>query len=144
MLRLVEVDPDRCSQLLRVQITDEQKDFIDPVDQIIKDHMGMDSCIHLTLNDDDTIIGYALIRHNRHERQLWLDDLMIDAKYQHQGYGRRFLQQLIDYMRSLDPSAPICLSCVKTNVHAIALYTRLGFINTEQENTLGEYIFTYY
>lgn len=57
---------------------------------------------------------------------------MVDARYQHRGYGRRAAELALDYIQTL-PCGPaeLCwLSYVPSNDAARALYRSLGFRET--------------
>jgi len=70
--------------------------------------------------------------------EYWIDDILIDARYQRYGYGRAAMAEVIrlilcDYPRC----ATVKLSCHVDNEHAARLYLSMGFRTTGQLNAVS-------
>jgi diamine N-acetyltransferase len=61
----------------------------------------------------------------------WVDDIMIDERYQGQGYGRAAMVETIKLILGKYPRCRgIQLTCFRANTNAAALYLSLGFVLT--------------
>ena len=67
----------------------------------------------------------------RAEYFLWR--LMIDRRYQRQGYGRQAMRTVIDYVRTLPNATAFYTSHLRGNHGAAAFYRGLGFQYTGDE-----------
>ena len=76
---------------------------------------GMDQ-VYLLIKDDD-IIGSVTLRSGE------IDDLLVDRKYQGQGYGKQILLWALEHM----DSDKIILHVADWNKRAIGLYKKTGF-----------------
>ena len=58
--------------------------------------------------------------------------MMIDAGYQHNGYGYRAMEECLAYIKTkpFGVSDRVVLTCNKLNWVALRLYTKLGFSET--------------
>lgn len=87
-------------------------------------------------------IGFTMIgAFNAEKEYIWLDRFMIDGQFQGKGYGKKFLQLIVDYIQLKWQVKDIVLSIVKENNQAKKLYETIGFIDTgriDEEN--GELI----
>ncbi|GIN72761.1 GCN5 family N-acetyltransferase [Bacillus sp. J14TS2] len=73
------------------------------------------------------------------EDHFYISRLMIDQRYQGNGYGRRALEKFIDIMKALPFKADsIMLSCAKENTIAYRLYESLGFVDTGELDEDGD------
>lgn len=83
-------------------------------------------------------IGFAMIgAFNAEKEYIWLDRFMIDGQFQGKGYGKKFLQLIVDYIQLKWQVKDIVLSIVKENNQAKKLYETIGFIDTgriDEEN----------
>ena len=105
---------------------------IEPVD-FIQDNSffesGMDKVFLLLCNEE--IIGSVALKDNE------IDDLIVNVKYQSQGYGRQILLWALENIKS----EKIILHVAEWNKKAIELYRKNGFeiVNTISINYEQEY-----
>jgi len=64
-------------------------------------------------------------------RTLTIEDFIVDKNYRKQGYGKRLMQQIIDFAKSKYIHC-IDISCKKENYPARRLYEKMGFKNRKQ------------
>lgn len=63
--------------------------------------------------------------------EYWIDDILIDARYQGRGYGRIAVAEVIrQILRDYPCCGTVKLSCHEENVHAARIYLTLGFGRT--------------
>lgn len=94
--------------------------------------------------DGSTLIGFAMYGFFWQYLpfgRLWLDRLLIDARYQGQGYGKAAFAGLLERLRQEYPrQRRIYLSVIAENTVAIALYRQFGFQFTGELDTHGEWV----
>ena len=71
---------------------------------------------------------------------LWIDRMLIDEKYQGNGFGSRFVVLLMQRVLSEYGDQPIFLSVYPENTAAIHLYEKLGFVLLDEYDSQGEQI----
>jgi diamine N-acetyltransferase len=68
--------------------------------------------------------------------EYWIDDILIDARYQGRGYGRTAMAEVLRLMlREYPRCDTVKLSCHADNAYAARLYLHMGFKPTGQLNT---------
>ena len=72
------------------------------------------------LMDKNEIIGSVACYGNE------VDDLIVNKKYQHNGYGKQLLLWAMKYIRQ-NNNEPITLHVAKWNENALSLYNKVGF-----------------
>ena len=78
------------------------------------------NCVYLLLHDEE-LIGSVALKGNK------IDDLIVNPKYQGQGYGRKILLWALSHMNS----ERIFLHVADWNQRAIRLYQINGFVITK-------------
>ncbi len=134
------------SEVLNLSLKDNQKGFLDPLNIILKQYSNIDEWKVLSIHLDDqrkTTVGFAVIGYFAPDEG-WIDDIMIDQKYQGKGYGTQAMQDLIEYLYANYNIDHIYLSCFKENINALRLYQKLGFVVTEKKDINGEIILIYH
>lgn len=61
-----------------------------------------------------------------------IDDLIVNRKFQHKGYGKQLLLWGMNYIRQ-SSNEPISLHVAKWNEKAVILYEKVGFVITNTE-----------
>ena len=78
------------------------------------------------------MVGYVMViyDHDLAEYNIW--HMMIDAAYQHRGFGALALRKCLDYIASkpFGQSGKVVLTCNKDNHIALHLYQKFGFKET--------------
>ena len=85
---------------------------------------------------DEKNVGMFIV--DEHADHLWLDEIQIDPRYQHQGIGTEVIGQLI--VRARAHHLPLCLRVLHANRSAYRLYQKLGFrqIDRARHHTVME------
>ncbi len=81
----------------------------------------------------ETPIGFVMLSLIPERAEYFLWRLMIDRRYQRQGYGREAMHLVIDYVRTLPDATDFYTSHLRGNPGAAALYRDLGFRYTGDE-----------
>jgi|SRR6516225_7158901 diamine N-acetyltransferase len=86
--------------------------------------------------DGEQIVGfYCTLCNAGSTDDFWVDDIMIDARYQGRGYGRAAMTEIVrSILRDYPQCAAVKLHCNCDNENAARLYLSLGFRLTGQIN----------
>ena len=75
----------------------------------------------------DQMVGFIMYDFERKENRGYITRLMVDARFQHSGYGRAAIIQVIDRLNAIPGCHEIYTSFVPANTVAAKLYASLGF-----------------
>ena len=107
--------------LMRRELKIEPYHFLGNYDQIADKIQD----IYLLI-DNGEIVGSVACYGNE------IDDLIVNKKFQHKGYGKKLLLWAMWHIRERN-SEPIILHVAEWNKHAFTLYEKLGFEITKIE-----------
>lgn len=128
-------------EILSLSIADSQHDFIESTVQCLAEAETDTRFIPVGLYRQDIAVGFAMygvFPHENNTQRVWLDRYFIDERYQHQGLGKYFLQQLINYLEAKYSCQNIYLSVYDNNIVAIQLYKKFGFSFNGELDENGE------
>ena len=146
MLRLENVNAKNVWDILKLQVSDNQKSFVADNDiSIIEAYTtitGNGYAFPFGIYEDDTPVGFLMIGYDvdeywedapeiaRENYNLWR--LMIDEKQQGKGYGKEAVKLALDYIKTFPcGDAEYCwLSYEPENKVAAELYRSFGFSET--------------
>ena len=146
MIRLEAINGENVWDILKLKVSEQQKNFVAPNDvSIIEAYVALahhGNAFPFGIYDGDVPVGFCMIGFGTDDD--WVDApavaennynlwrLMIDERFQGRGYGRAVMKQIIDFIHS-EPCGPAqyCwLSYEPDNVKAKALYASFGFQET--------------
>jgi diamine N-acetyltransferase len=78
----------------------------------------------------ETPVGFIMLADDPDKPKYFLWRLMIDARQQGKGYGRRAVQQLIDYVKTRPGATELLVSYVPGEGSPRDFYVKLGFQDT--------------
>ncbi|WP_068985044.1 MULTISPECIES: GNAT family N-acetyltransferase [Lysinibacillus] len=128
-------------EILSLRIADNQQDFIESTVQCLAEAEADTRFIPVGLYREDIAVGFAMygaFPYKNNTQRIWLDRYFIDERYQHQGLGKYFLQQLIKYLVANFSCQKIYLSVYDNNIVAIQLYEKFGFVFNGELDENGE------
>ncbi|MFJ7669201.1 GNAT family N-acetyltransferase [Lysinibacillus sp. NPDC097195] len=128
-------------EVLALHIADNQQNFIETTQQCLDEAESDQRFIPVGLYKEGSAVGFAMYGVFPHEdgtQRVWLDRYFIDERYQHQGLGKYFLQQLIKFLQVKYNCKEIFLSVYDDNVVAIQLYQKFGFVFNGELDEKGE------
>ena len=141
-LKLKPVCNENRKEVLRLQVLPEQKGFIETVEQCLGEAAQNKRWRPFGVYDGHLLVGFAMYGYFFWEYlpdgRLWMDRLLIDARYQGKGYGKAALNCLLNRLALNYPKKRIHLSVYKENTHAIRLYESFGFRFTGERDAKGE------
>ena len=134
---LKPVDRSNWRAMVRLQVKPEQQTFVSPPAwSLARCHVRFfgDDFEHLphVIYAGEKAVGYSTTACNpASEDDYWIDDIMIDAAYQGQGYGRAAVIETIRMiLHRYQRCRAVQLTCFRANSAAAQLYLSLGFIKT--------------
>ena len=146
MLRLEAVNENNREEILALRVSENQKTFVADNALSLKEAALANSsggaAFPFGIYDDDKAVGFLMIGFGTDDSwedppeiaedtyNLWR--LMIDERYQGQGYGRQAVQLALDFIRTYPcKEAELCwLSYEPENINAARLYRSFGFTET--------------
>lgn len=132
-IRLEPITKDNWRKAYKLQVTEEQKQFVGPNPySIIESLFEADHLFSAAAYDDDQMVGFAMygFEDTPSPRRYWINRLMVDSNHQKKGYGRAIIQQLIDNLKQQPGCDAIYISFVPENTVARNLYISMGFEDT--------------
>ena len=133
-VQLKPVDRDNWRAMVRLTLRPGQEHFVSPpawslAGSYVRRYGDHYEYTPMVISDVETIVGYAtLVCDGNSFDDYWIDDIMIDAIYQHRGYGRAAMKLILAMIpKQYSKCRVIKLTCFRGNDNAIALYKSLGF-----------------
>lgn len=130
MIRFERVSKNNLDQAVNISVTDKQKHKIaDVVYSLAEAYLHPNTLEPVLVLDKDTPVGFVLFYINPEESVYKFGRVMIDQKYQGQGYGRQNMLLGIKYLKSKG-AKKLVLSHSTNNPYPSKLYLSLGFTYT--------------
>jgi diamine N-acetyltransferase len=137
MVRLIEVDRGNARAMVLLELTLEQRLWVSsPGWSLARCYVKFygDNFEHTPriIEGDGQIVGFStIVCDPASETDYWIDDIMIDYRFQGRGYGRAAMHETL---RAITKRYPQCrgvqLTCFRGNTVAAKLYLSLGFVPT--------------
>lgn len=128
--------------VLKLGILPGQKPYIETVAQCLSEADENEIWRPVGIYHGDLLVGFAMygffLEEYPPEGRLWLDRLLIDARYQGRGYGREALIGLLERLSREYPGRDVYLSVIKGNDVAVHLYEQFGFRFIGEKDIHGE------
>ena len=132
MVRLEKITAENFKECLNLKVAEEQKDFVSSNTlSLAKAYIFNDIVKPFAIYNDDTMVGFIMMRFTEEHNYYFIWQLMIDEKYQGKGYGKEAIKLAIEWMKKDERCHQIVTTYKKGNQCAEALYTKLGFENME-------------
>src|SRR5258707_5180264 len=134
------VTKDNWRELIKLQVRDDQKDFVaSNVKSIAESQFGFDEPGYghwdfhpFGIYDGNVPVGFLMYGFNfaHSKQQAFIVRLMVDEKYQGKGYGRFAMHWMLDLFRANDKVKAVGIGYEPANDTARKLYASLGFVET--------------
>ncbi|MFD1206312.1 GNAT family N-acetyltransferase [Sporosarcina contaminans] len=140
---ICKVTSNNKEELLSLRVAEEQMQFIETIEESLLEAAQWKEFRPVGLYVDGVPVGFAMyvfLGDGKGGGNLWIDRLLIDENFQGRGYGRHFMELLIQRVLDEYGEQPIYLSVYPENTDAIRLYEKLGFVFIGEYDTKGEQI----
>jgi len=141
MIELRKITKDNYDECLKLQVSDEQKNFVAPnVYSLAQAWVYYETAYPFAIYADDVMVGFVMLGYyaERNIYNIWR--FMIDARYQKRGYGKSALQLSIKYLVKEFNADEIFTSFEPNNIVAEKLYVSVGFNRTGEIEDDGEIV----
>ena len=120
--------------VIKLDVADNQRDLVAPNSVSIAQAAHTTNRWERAIYADDRPVGYVLVSENREKQRYYLWRYMIDHRYQGMGFGRRAMEMVIDYVRTLPDATEMYLTYVPVQHGPREFYAGLGFVDTGVEH----------
>lgn len=117
--------------------------MIETVDECLKEANIHHEWHPIAIYNEKEVIGFAMYGSFGPNKDIWIDRIMIDEKYQGKGLGKIVMKKLFDIVWKEYQVNVIYLSIVEENRFAYCLYKSLEFEFMNETDPNGELLFKY-
>jgi len=134
-INLKKVTRTNLNAILNLDVNPEQKNLVaSNAVSIAEAHFNKDAWFRAIYADNDPV-GFVMISDSslkykfnpNHQPTYFLWRLMIDAKYQERGYGKKAMKSVIEHVKSRPKAKELLTSHSKSHGNAGEFYKKLGF-----------------
>lgn len=132
-MTLRDITMDNFIQCIKLAVSEEQNGFVASNVYSLAEAKADSVSIPLAIYDDDLMVGFIMYDFEPEEDRGYVTRLMVDARFQGQGYGRSALEEVVARLKAISGCLEIQTSYVPANRRVEKLYASLGFEQTGEE-----------
>jgi len=152
MIELKKITTENFEECISLSLTEEQRKYVASNAYSLSEayatlNEGKYIPMPYAIYNDDTMVGFIMAEYQPideddpedDENVYYLARLMIDKRYQGNGYGKEAMLKMIELIKTFPhgEADAIVLSCERENTAAYNLYKSLGFVDTNEFNEEG-------
>lgn len=129
-LKLKRIDESNFVECFNLKLGKDQDKFVShPIRSLAQAYVYYNQCTPFGIYKDNVMVGYVMVIYDYDEEMYNIWHMMIDEKYQNNGYGTKALELCLEYIKSkpFGKSNDVVLTCSMENNHGIHIYNKLGF-----------------
>ena len=130
MVTLRPIAKENWIECIGLKVRPEQQDFVATNLYSIAESKADPSFIPMAIYNGEVMVGFTMYGRDPEDGRYWTVRLMIDERYQGNGYSKRAMNQVITLLKQEEDCTDIYISHKPTNTYADALYHKLGFRDT--------------
>lgn len=131
MVELREITKENYEECLHLKVAESQKAFVSStVHSLAQAWVYYDTAFPFAVYANNIMVGFMMLGYYEVQGYYTLWKLMIDEKYQHQGYGKRALILGMEYLVNRFQVKEVYTAYYTTNRIARNLYASIGFRET--------------
>lgn len=138
-----DINSTNLAEVRKINLHKHQTSFIDSVDECLEEAKLYKEWCPAAIFADDVLVGFAMYGAFGKNPDTWIDRIMIDAKNQGKGFGKKAMEELIDIVTKKYNVNIVYLSFVEENVVAQKMYEKLGFKFINEYDPEGELIYKF-
>ena len=127
---LREITADTVRSICALEVAPEQKGYVAPNAVSIAQAHFEPKAWFRAVYADETPVGFVMLHVDPEQNEYFLWRFMVAADHQGQGYGRRALDLVVDFVRSQPGATTLGSSFVPGEAGPRAFYLRYGFEET--------------
>jgi diamine N-acetyltransferase len=139
-ITLKEITRENFIECVDLKVRDDQPYVASNVFSIAESKVSPE-CIPMAIYAGESMVGFVMYVKNDRARELYIIRLMIDQRFQHQGYGRETLEAIRQIGLQDAGVDKLALSTSPGNTYGIRVYETFGFKDTGVMED-GEEVFT--
>ncbi|WP_240338441.1 GNAT family N-acetyltransferase [Peribacillus alkalitolerans] len=130
---LKKIDNGNWEYAIGLTVKDEQKSFMVSNLYSIAEVQFLDNFQAMGVYDNEEMIGFCMFGIDSDDGNYWIYRLMIDEKFQGQGFGVKAVKKIIEQIKVInDTHIPyIMIGYHPENIGAQIAYKKAGFVETE-------------
>lgn len=125
-----EVEKNNWEECIDLKVNEEQRNFVSANWYSILQSKFEDKLYPTCIYDDETMIGFLMYDFEMETGRWELCRFMIHKKYQHKGYGKTSLVEILKVIKNKLGNIKFYLSVDPENIIAKNLYKSVGFEST--------------
>ena len=132
MVELREITNDNFNDCVNLKVAEAQKDFVySNCYSLAQAWVNNKTMFPFAIYADACLVGFLMLAYITHKDFYKVSRLMIDERYQRNGYGKAALQLGIEYLVQTHGASEVFLSVASENTVAARLYECAGFEQVE-------------
>jgi diamine N-acetyltransferase len=124
---LREINGDTVRTVCKLNVHDHQTGFVAPNAVSIAQAHFSDCAWFRAIYADDTMVGFLMLEDQPEKPEYYLWRMMVDARFQGMGFGRRAMELVIDHVRTRPNATELLTSVVQEEGGPQAFYEKIGF-----------------
>lgn len=140
-IQFIPVTAQNYDQIMRLQIKESQKGFIETVQQCLQEAEQLSLWRPVGIYVDQRLIGFAMYglwEKEGENGRVWMDRFLIDWKQQGKGYASACFPSLMERIKKEYGCGKVYLSVIEQNKTAVHLYQKYGFRFNGETDIHGE------
>jgi diamine N-acetyltransferase len=137
-IQLREINMENFRECIHLSVRQDQMDFVAPNVYSLAEAKADGISHPLTIYHNDIMVGFIMYCFVQEEHKSYIDRLMIDKRYQGNGYGRAAMLEVIQRLKRIPECRHIQTSFAHANIVAEKLYSSLGFLSTGEVTEDGK------
>lgn len=130
-VELKKIDKDNIDDVLELKVSAEQSSFVQTTSHsLAKAWVFRNTAFPFAIYARDTLVGFIMLGYYELKDQYTVWQLLIDARYQHKGYGKAALGLGIQFLKDSFHANEVYLGVNFQNTIAQKLYSSFGFVKT--------------
>lgn len=130
MIHLHPINKDNWTECIGLKVRPEQHNFVATNLYSIAQSKAEPSLIPMAIYNGEVMVGFTMYGRDPEDGRYWIVRLMVDERYQGNGYGKQAMNQVIALHKQEEDCTDIYISHKPANIYADAIYRKLGFKNT--------------
>lgn len=129
---LQEINEESLWSILDLEVAEEQKKYVAPNAVSIAEAHFSENAWFRAIFAGDKPVGFVLLFIDEEEAEYDLWRMMIDKRYQRQGFGTQALDLVVDHVTELPKAEVLTLSYLPGDGDPSAFFAQLGFEDSDE------------
>lgn len=145
MILFKQITRENFDECLFLDVTEAQEDFVASTMYSLAEAKIFTENQPFAIYDEEQMVGFIMYSLDPDDNQYWVTRLLIDQKFQKNGYGTLAMQEMLKLIKTNFNPNSVFTSIEPENKVAEKLYLELGFVHTgriiDDDELVLEYIY---